>query len=39
EAEAKNIALHRQRVKSYIEGKEVLKTIYVPGRLVNLVVR
>ncbi len=39
EAEAKNIALNRQRVKSYIEGKEVLKTIYVPGRLVNLVVR
>jgi leucyl-tRNA synthetase len=39
EAEAKNTALNRQRVKSYIEGKEVLKTIYVPGRLVNLVVR
>ena len=39
EAEAKNIARNNQRVKSYIEGKEVLKTIYVPGRLVNLVVR
>ncbi|GAI65439.1 unnamed protein product, partial [marine sediment metagenome] len=39
EDEAKNTALNRQRVKSYIEGKEVLKTIYVPGRLVNLVVR
>ncbi|MCK4368655.1 MAG: leucine--tRNA ligase [Dehalococcoidales bacterium] len=39
EDEAKNTALNRQRVKSYIGGKKVLKTIYVPGRLVNLVVR
>jgi leucyl-tRNA synthetase len=39
EAEAKDTALNRQRVKSYIEGKKVLKTIYVPGRLVNLVVK
>jgi len=39
EDEAKNTALNRQRVKSYIEGKKIIKTIYVPGRLVNLVVR
>jgi leucyl-tRNA synthetase len=39
EAEAKQKALASQRVKSYIGGKQVLKTIYVPGRLVNLVVR
>jgi leucyl-tRNA synthetase len=39
EAEARDTALNRQRVKSYIEGKKVLKTIYVPGRLVNLVVK
>jgi leucyl-tRNA synthetase len=39
EAEAKKLALESQRVKAYIEGKELIKTIYVPGRLVNLVVR
>jgi leucyl-tRNA synthetase len=39
EAEAKQVALQSQRVKAYLEGKEVIKTIYVPGRLVNLVVR
>jgi leucyl-tRNA synthetase len=39
EAEAKKLALESQRVKAHIEGKELIKTIYVPGRLVNLVVR
>jgi leucyl-tRNA synthetase len=39
EAEAKQKALETQRVKTYLEGKENIKTIYVPGRLVNLVVR
>ncbi len=39
EAEARQLAVERQRVKAYLEGKEVLKTIYVPGRLVNFVVR
>jgi leucyl-tRNA synthetase len=39
EEEAKQKALDSQRVKSYIGGKKILKTIYVPGRLVNLVVR
>jgi leucyl-tRNA synthetase len=39
EAEAKKLALESQRVKAYLEGKELLKTIYVPGRLVNIVVR
>ncbi|MEE8598122.1 MAG: leucine--tRNA ligase [Dehalococcoidales bacterium] len=39
EAEARQIALERQRVKAYLEGKEVTNIIYVPGRLVNLVVR
>jgi len=39
EAEAKQLVFERQRVKAYLEGKELLKTIYVPGRLVNLVVR
>ncbi len=39
EEEAKERALDSQRVKSYIGGKKILKTIYVPGKLVNLVVR
>ena len=39
EAEAKSLAMASQRVKEYLEGRELLKTIYVPGRLVNLVMR
>jgi leucyl-tRNA synthetase len=39
EAEAKQAALESQRVKAYLEGKEVINIVYVPGRLVNLVVR
>ena len=39
EAEARQIALERQRVKAYLKGKEVTNIIYVPGRLINLVVR
>ena len=38
EAEARQLAVERQRVKAYLEGKRVLKRIYVPGRLVNFVV-
>jgi len=39
EAEARELALESQRVKAHLEGKELLKTIYVPRRLVNFVVR
>ena len=39
EAEAKQMALDSQRVKAYLEGKESIKVVYVPGKLVNLVVR
>jgi len=39
EAEAKKLALESKRVKVHLEGKKIVKTIYVPGRLVNLVVR
>jgi len=39
EAEARQAALESQRVKAYLEGKEVINIVYVPGRLVNLVVR
>ncbi len=39
EAEAQQLALKRQRVKAYLKGSEITNVIYVPGRLVNLVVK
>ncbi len=39
EDEARKLVLERPRVKAYTDGKEIAKIIYVPGRLVNLVVR
>jgi len=39
EAKAKQLAVESKRVEPYLEGKEVVKVIYVPGRLVNLVVQ
>ena len=39
EAEARQLAMERQQVKAHLEGKEVIKTIYVPGRLVNIVAK
>jgi len=39
ETEAKQKALDSQRIKPYLEDKELINTIYVPGRLVNFVVR
>ncbi|MDP2932183.1 MAG: class I tRNA ligase family protein, partial [Chloroflexota bacterium] len=39
EAEARQKALESQRVKAYLEGKQLVNMVYVPGRLVNLVVR
>jgi leucyl-tRNA synthetase len=38
-AEARQMALGRQRVKDYLGEKEVAKVIYLPGRLVNVVTR
>jgi len=39
EAEAGQLALESPRVKAYLEGREIVSTIYVPQRLINLVVR
>ncbi len=39
EAEARQLVLARQRVKSYLNNRKVAKIIYVPGKLFNLVVR
>lgn len=35
---AKERAQASERVRQHVEGKEIRKNIYVPGRLVNLVV-
>ena len=39
EAEAKELALSRERIKAYLIGKEVARIIYVPQRLVSIVAR
>ena len=39
EAEARELALESARVRPYLEGTEVRQVVYVPGRLVNVVVR
>ena len=39
EAPARDLALSSARVQSHIEGKEIVKVVYVPGRLVNIVAR
>jgi leucyl-tRNA synthetase len=39
EAEARELALSQPRVKSFLGGKQTDKVIYVPKRLVNIVVK
>ncbi len=39
EEDAKEAAMALENVQRHTEGKQVFKTIYVPGRLVNLVVK
>jgi len=34
-----DLALAREKIRPWIEGKDVVKRIYVPGKLVNLVVK
>ncbi|MCL4459229.1 MAG: leucine--tRNA ligase [Chloroflexi bacterium] len=38
EAEAKELALRSKKVQNFINGRRVTNVVYVPGRLVNLVV-
>jgi leucyl-tRNA synthetase len=38
EAEARELALNRERVKAYIDGKNLVRVIYVPNKVVNIVV-
>jgi len=39
ETDAKEQAQNEENVRKYIEQKEIVKIVYVPGRLVNIVVR
>lgn len=38
ENEAKEIALKSEKAQKYISGKNIKKVVYVPGRLINIVV-
>ncbi len=35
----KAAAMKEEKLKAQLEGKNVVKTIYVPGRILNLVVK
>jgi leucyl-tRNA synthetase len=39
EDEAKEAALADENVKKWVEGKEIVKVIFVPGKLLNIVVK
>ena len=39
EEEAVETALSAPRLEKYVQGKKVVKVIFVPGKLVNIVVR
>jgi len=39
EAEAKELALGREKIMAHTTGKEIHKIIYVPGRVVNIVAK
>jgi len=39
EQAATQMAFEQERIKGYIEGKTIVNTIYVPGRLLNIVLK
>jgi leucyl-tRNA synthetase len=39
EQEAKETALNSDKIKSHMNNRQVIKVIYVPGKLVNIVVK
>ncbi|HTY81376.1 MAG TPA: class I tRNA ligase family protein, partial [Dehalococcoidales bacterium] len=39
ENEAKDLASNAEKVKTYLAGKQIVNIIYVPGKLVNIVVK
>jgi leucyl-tRNA synthetase len=38
EEKAKELAISREKIKKWIEGKEIKKVVFVPGKLINIVV-
>lgn len=39
EEQAKQLVHANEKIRTYIEGKAVVKSIYVPGKLINLVIK
>jgi leucyl-tRNA synthetase len=39
EEEAKRLALNEEKVKKFVESKKIVKTIFVPDKLINIVVK
>jgi leucyl-tRNA synthetase len=39
ESEIKEKALASEKVKSYLAGKELVKSIFIPNKLLNLVIK
>jgi len=37
--EAKETALKDEKIAGFFEGKSIIKVIYVPGRILNIVVK
>jgi leucyl-tRNA synthetase len=38
EEKAKELAISREKIRKWIEGKEIKKIIFVPGKLINIVI-
>jgi len=38
EKEAKELAISQEKIKNWVEGKEIKKVIFVPGKLINIVI-
>jgi leucyl-tRNA synthetase len=39
EAEVMQVVREDSKIQQYLEGKQIAKTIFVPGKLLNLVVK
>jgi len=39
ETETRAVVLQQRKVKPYVEGKEIIRTVFVPDKLINMVVR
>ncbi len=39
QAEIEPLVMAREKIRAQLEGKQVVRVVHVPGRLVNIVVR